>query len=522
MLYERYLKIKQQRASLHRKLEQARWKQNAEIKIRDLIMYPDNAAFSYGEANYDSIYSQNSLDRLYAHLASLVNLANQYHETAYCALTEDGSYQLKPEHKNTITRLSTAEFSFYGKAPLTPAEFSDLVDKLYHLLQNSHDNVHLLLSSIPVVNENSEILNVALYLQAGKYPKIDTVTKGVASDVDVMYANTENYAQQQVGEQTTVVSSFMGGTKKGVSVIANNSVIEIETAGGAQFTQFIDICLDHYNQHSRRLFAQNLNAIDTTRFIPEQVDHIVTANSINVFKTASMTPDVLHIDPRQDHKKQSKDKNLMLKETVMLVDRTQYQQIEMRQYRGQLVVKKPPFGPDYYVQICKERSLEGFVPELLPEIEAVNEAIMQKRLDDMIAKNLNSYESKDFDSLHDANKKITHAANKLVDMLEQSCKPNFFEAWLKIGNYQLKKEIQTLLDQSKYMLMDITTEQKDTLHLITPWVNDLLFHLNSVDKEIFSFYFLYSMKSDIKQFQSDIASWVLESVDEGYCVQKPG
>ena len=63
--------------------------------------------------------------------------------------------------------------------------------------------------------------------------------------------------------------------------------------------QAIDICLDHKNLHSKRLMLaqQNFSEIDTTHFIAEQVDQILTSNSINPQGKAKITPSILHIDP---------------------------------------------------------------------------------------------------------------------------------------------------------------------------------------------------------------------------------
>lgn len=258
MFYQTYLHHKALRTKRQRQLEKQRQIQNAPITIRDLVVQPKNSEFSYGESQaHKNCYAQTStVTRLIHHIQTLVSITNQYHKEAYCELTEDGSYQLKKKHYNMITRLSLNEFSLYGEQPLTMTEFQLVVNELCQMAQNSLDNVHLLLSSFSVEDSNRKLLNVTLYMQGGSNAKVDTVSKAISSKIDVTYKNTSNFSKQKIGHTTSHVSCYVAGATQNTTPIANNSVFEIETKGGARYTQAVDICFDHNNEHSKRLGLQ--------------------------------------------------------------------------------------------------------------------------------------------------------------------------------------------------------------------------------------------------------------------------
>lgn len=100
-----------------------------------------------------------------------------------------------PDHPNAITRITFSEFSFYPYAkrgPLTLRELNDFCQKLEVAATEYPVNMHLCLSTVPVVDEHNQVFNIGIYLQCGKTPTLKVFAKACPSDVDPVYIGTVN------------------------------------------------------------------------------------------------------------------------------------------------------------------------------------------------------------------------------------------------------------------------------------------------------------------------------------------
>lgn len=108
--------------------------------------------------------------------------------------------KMKKECEDNITRLSFNEFSFYPHethGPLTTKGFVEFTKQLELVASGLPENLHLLVASVPVVDDNHDVHNMICYVQCGKNLKIDTFAKAVPSDIDFVYPGTANaYATQ--------------------------------------------------------------------------------------------------------------------------------------------------------------------------------------------------------------------------------------------------------------------------------------------------------------------------------------
>ncbi|KTD21395.1 Uncharacterised protein [Legionella londiniensis] len=371
-------KLKQ---SLRRRLDKSKKQENLPVFIKDLVVYPENPSFSYGESkSHTNHYSSHSMiNRLVDHIQSLADIANCYHKKSYCLHLNDRSYKLKEDSLNKITRLSLNEFSLYGKTPLTQDEFNLVCKEVQKIAKNLQDNVHLVLSSFSVVNEKKEILNVSLYVQGGQDSKIEVISKCTASSIDVVYNNTSTFSQRPSDQ----VGRYVVDDNGSLVPVSNSSVFEIQTKGGAKYIQALDVCLDHANRHSKKQLQSQLtrDRVDVTYFIPEQVDHIVTSNSIRIENSSLISQFVLHVDPRVETIMPAAidcnlDKNLLSE-----MELSNYKNMKIMNQQYGLKVIAPPFGSNYSVKVHEERQLNKFVPFLASYIDRENYRIMEERLD---------------------------------------------------------------------------------------------------------------------------------------------
>lgn len=96
---------------------------------------------------------------------------------------------------NHVTCISTSEFFFYPnkeRGALTEDNFLDLIKMIEKLAENLPENLHLLLATFPLRNNNNFVFNVAVYVQCGSTPNIHITTKSCPSNVDLIYPGTIN------------------------------------------------------------------------------------------------------------------------------------------------------------------------------------------------------------------------------------------------------------------------------------------------------------------------------------------
>ncbi len=248
---------------------------------------------------------------------------------------------------------------------------------------------------------------MAIYLQGGKEPKINIITKSSAFDGDVNYNGAYGlFSQHKLGSNMHS-SRYIAGASEFSSVISNNSVFDVQTYGGAHYTQAIDICSDHGNKHSRKLLLQDLDVKKAHQLIPKQSDQILTANSIWSYDSSKITPNIVHVDPYPYlhligpsmpldeigpfllSSSLVKSKEYPSMTLIKPAEQNNDEAIERSLSPGQIRISNPPFGADYRISFHKERVLEGYVPEIARSVDILNQRIIEKQIEDFIATRYN-------------------------------------------------------------------------------------------------------------------------------------
>jgi hypothetical protein len=231
--------------------------------------------------------------RLALHIHSLFDYVNELHSESYCEEIGKDHYRIKDEYTNHITRLLTSEFSFYSNDPLTLKQWNYLLQKIACNAQILLRNVHFLLSSFSVLDQNHQLHNVTIYVEAGPLPQLHVFSKNTASMFDWSYQATL-FSQFEQGIAPIHHADYITSND---SMISTDSVFEVTTEGGAHYTQAIDICLDHASGHSKELFRRRLDDADSLLLIPDQIEHCVTSRTIGITPTNVISTHLLHVDP---------------------------------------------------------------------------------------------------------------------------------------------------------------------------------------------------------------------------------
>ena len=485
MIYQDYLRHKLLRDTLKKKLEKASAIENAPIAIHDLIVSPDkNVLFGEAKTAPKVFERRDPIKRLLEHIDVLAQIANLYHQEKYCEPLENGQYQLKKEHFNTITRLDLHEFALYTRAPLTFSEFTELVQSLEKKAKNYHDNLHLLLSSFAVVNARQELLNTVIYMQCGQDVKFNIFTKRIAGDKDIQYPNAFINHSQDIDDQA---SDFVAYWQTEDDLISNKNIFEVHTKGGAKYLQAVDICFDHKVFHSKRLLlnqlAPNLDLNHGYR-LPVQVDYIVTSNPTNIVEEGLMTAFVLHVDPSyklRDEKNSTWriDFSAVLQQPDIDFITRSSSPMTLNMRGASLRVHCPAFGPDYQIQSYTPRTLRGFIPGIAEAIDTINEIITKNYLDKMMQKPLAKLITNEFHQVEATKPRLLSSAYDLLEQLLLCCEVTYVDYLFVTKNYRLKQEAKGVIMSS---IERLTSHSSDNFIALLPsWISDIKHNIQQVD-----------------------------------------
>ena len=145
----------------------------------------------------------------------------------------------------------------------------------------------------------------------------------------------------------------------------------ITTAGGLQYQQAVDICLDH-DMHFAKNQARREIKMDSTHLIPELADHILTSNTLNINVDASIVKEeVVQIDPRRPAFFPITDNFLYRFSTSPSP--------EIKKISNGMVLTKNFFGNAFELKVAEERKLGEFSDDLKNEVKYHNQKILEKR-----------------------------------------------------------------------------------------------------------------------------------------------
>lgn len=237
-----------------------------------------------------------TIDDIVRYISALSDIANCDHFANNGYETEDKTKKIRAGKENHVTRLVTNEFCFYGVAPLSTQEFSQLVRKIESIAKSLLPNVILLLSSFAVISEDDDLLNISILVQGGFIPSIDCFVKNIASDIDISFSSKYSLFDQH-GTQVQKDLVHFDAIVSEKQVISTRSVFDIKTIGGACFTFAIDVCLEHLMAKSKQLMGRLIfTEEDRMQYLPLQIEHCVTSAAVKIKQDALLNGFVLHVD----------------------------------------------------------------------------------------------------------------------------------------------------------------------------------------------------------------------------------
>lgn len=529
MIYDDYFKIKKILAYLRSKISTI----NRDISIRDIFVYSWYEVDSHGEHGDQSKYSKRSPDflmRLSKNVEFLANVANEYHQKSYCEKNENGIYSIKVDALNKITRILLSEFWLYSARPMTINEFSIFFKMVEEIAKKQHENVHLLLSTFSVLTDDKKLLDMSLYVECGGEPKIQTFCKGRADRIDPQYLSQDssgsrdkiaNFSQQEQSDFLCNISEHVA-SKEG-EIISSASVFRVQTKGGAQYTQAIDVCADYSFKHSIKILEKifQFNADNDTRLIPRQVDHILTSNSIDLNKKeiikngANIAKFITQIDPYVKMPHCSSDALPAMNDLVKHIDNSNtdmaVSQVE-KQGLVAFLIKNPSFGPDYQIIASEERKLQEFNGNLKTRIDVKNKKTENFYLKNTLA-NLGGLRDKEacleiFDKADD----LFDQLKILHELLIKECSLNFLEETFKSTTCKLKlKAKEIILESFRRSNVLYLKDSAYFMHHIDMLLADLRLNIQYINGS-FSNGLLINLEKIISQFEKTIPQMKFEDL----------
>ncbi|CEG57277.1 hypothetical protein [Legionella fallonii] len=200
-----------------------------------------------------------------------------------------------------ISRLSTNEFFFYAKEPLTLKEFEELQNKIAEQAKKQPVGVQLILGSFAVKTYDNKVMNVTPHITCGQSPNFNFIVKNNTSSIDVRYKipngqgnNTllEVFDRNHYNPIIPMPQIMVNGYSRELTF---NNIVPCRTPGGTQFLTAVDICLDH----TLGVAKQNLEAL-AIRFPDiwkQPISHVVVSNWVDLEKSQCIGTVVMHVDP---------------------------------------------------------------------------------------------------------------------------------------------------------------------------------------------------------------------------------
>ncbi len=390
--------IRSERRKLKEKLgikfESDKKKADQEIVIRDILIYRESKTtkeegqFSFGELYHPSShYAQlDTFKRLIDHISLIAEIAAKVHQHYYCQLSTSGAYEIKEKCYNNITRVALNEFALYTKQPLNLDQFNELMGCVEAIAKRHLENIHWVLSSLAVVTKDRKVLNICLYIQCGQEPVIHVVTKANFAAGDPTFAKTKYFTQKTYPSLKGKSSQFTAGEPNGV--ISNNGIFEITTRGGAKFLQIVDICLDYYDEHSIKnlLTLLDMTTSQRTDFLPKQVNHLITANTIGLSYEKNISTMVTLVDPirsKRDMPKPITNDKFLTEMKINLASEYKHTVINKHYKTGALYLMSPPFGNHCRINIQPEQPIGNLSGGLEDKAKKYNFEVKQQFVDSL-------------------------------------------------------------------------------------------------------------------------------------------
>lgn len=475
---------------------------NQDIFITDLVL---RAPFEpFGEADFHTNRYKNPQEcRIRTYIAALFDFTNEYHHTNYCEMDSGGNYKLKKDKENHVTRLTTHEFSFYTKYPLTLNEFQMLIQDIENMANNLTPNVHVLLSSFAVRNHDGILINMSVFVEGGNPSTLHVFAKNTSSGKDIHYEGQATlFSQQQQDKNASFHAEAV--ISKDNMTISTGSVFEVKTKGGACYTQAIDICLDHKYQHSKELMARRIHSpADPDQFLPQQIEHCISSNSIYLFEDSLISDGFIHADPSysmQHYYEENFGPKVLTDKTIERIIPSSYQKMKIIEYSGGYNILNPPFGSDSYIEVFNERPAGKYKPELQAAVHQHNNEVCERRLAFLKQEYLDQMVKDKIVQHIDQSKMLSVRIEQLEKKMLTRCKPTVFNGLFITEEYKQKMEAKEIITSSMKLIKEALHSQGNLCVLLLPsWKKDLESKLNYVGSCALQSPLKNALKKDIKE-----------------------
>lgn len=271
------------------------------IHDRAIIAEPENDYRPVGEAAGAAYFQQNPM-LLQEHQDMLARLNHTILNLMEEAKATHEADNQKYHDPDRITRLSTNEFFFYTKAPLTIKEFEQIQNKIAEKAKTISSGVQLILGSFAVKTDAGEVMNVVPHIVCGNPPHVHLIVKNHTSSIDVRYKESDGFGNldtlpvldsETYNPSLSMPQIIIDG--KSIHFTFNN-IVPCKTTGGSPFLTVVDICLDHHYG----LGKKNYNALleKKPQLSTQPVSHVIVSNWIALSKKNCIGTAVMHVDPR--------------------------------------------------------------------------------------------------------------------------------------------------------------------------------------------------------------------------------
>jgi hypothetical protein len=276
----------------------------AKVRIRDIAVleYSDPDGDSpigegpkSGEVPRRRLNKQERVEmtqRQFEAIAQLMTFARSEHDT-YCR--KEGTDERDPDY---VTRISTAEFSFYTLEPLTLNEFEELQNRVVVRAKQMDRGIHIVLGSFAVVTEDQQVMNVVPHITCGEPTSVTLLIKNLTSAIDVRYKEQDEHGK--IRTLTLLDSSCFPSDPLSITIDGKkiafqlNNIIPCTTPGETPFLTGIDICEDHteaiVQKNARQLVARQ------PHLEQHPFSHMVVSNSVYLIPQYCLGA-VMHVDP---------------------------------------------------------------------------------------------------------------------------------------------------------------------------------------------------------------------------------
>lgn len=230
-----------------------------------------------------------TLSRLEQSITKIMSMALSTYTDNCC---KEGSTEIDPDY---ISRISTNEFLFYTREPLTLDEFEILLNKIAVKARNHPSGIHLILGSFAVKTTGNKVMNVVPHIICGTAPQFNFIVKNYTSPVDVRYNIPDgkgNTVLLGVLDRSTHYTPMCNIKVNGENCdFTFNNIVFCQTPGGTEFLTAIDICYDHVVGTAKKHLAENYSDD-----LP--ISHVVVSNYINLINSKCLVNNVMHVDPK--------------------------------------------------------------------------------------------------------------------------------------------------------------------------------------------------------------------------------